>query len=52
MTVRTIPTRIVPLALLGVSLIAGLVLWIVTDVEVWVWFALGTAAAISVSGST
>ena len=44
--------RIIPLALLGVPLAVGLALWIVTDVEVWVWFLLGTASAVSVSGST
>ena len=44
--------RVFPLALLGAPLAAGLALWIVTEVELWVWFTLGTAAAVSVSGST
>ena len=52
MTTRTAPTRVVPLGLLGVPLVAGLALWTVTGVQLWVWFALGTAAAVSVSGST
>ena len=53
MVTRAAPTvSMAPLTLLGVPLAVGLALWIVTDVDVWVWFTLGTTAAVAVSGST
>ena len=52
MKVRIAPKRAVPLLLLGVPLAAGAVLWFASHDQVWIWFMLGTAAAVSVSGST
>ena len=52
MSVRTAPARTVPLLLLGVPLAAGAALWTASHDQVWIWFMLGTSAAVSVSGST
>lgn len=52
MNAHITPNRTVPLLLLGAPLVAGAALWIAVRDDGWVWFMLGTAAAVSVSGST
>lgn len=52
MNVRIAPNRTIPLLLLGVPFAAGAALWAVSHDQVWIWFMLGSSAAVSVSGST